>query len=231
MLKEEIIKHIQTKLFDCFDEKYRDFSSSLCPSVDKKCFIGVRVPKLREITKTLSKEECDVFVSDLPHYYYEENLLHGFIISKEKNYETAIKEINKFLPYVNNWAVSDTMMPKIFSKHKNEVINQIVIWIKSKETYTIRFGIDCLMSMFLDEDFKEEYLTLPLEVTNSDYYVKMMVAWYYATALAKQYDSTIKILEHNLIKDTWTHNKTIQKAIESYRINDEQKKYLRALKR
>lgn len=222
---------ILEELLNNKDEKYREFQVKLTPGIQIENIIGVRVPILRKLAKELIKEEdINIFLNSLPHKYYDENMLHGLIISEIKDYDECLKRINEFLPYIDNWAVCDITSPKVFKKNKDKLLEQIKCWVKKKETYTIRFGIEMLMSHFLDDDYKEEYLNLPSKVSNDDYYVKMMQAWFYATALAKQYKDTIKYLENNQL-DVWVHNKTIQKAIESYRISDKQKTYLRSLKR
>ena len=221
---------IQEELFKLQDIKYKDFSSKLIPNVSKDYFIGVRTPDLRKYAKELVKEEyIDKFLNDLPHKYFDENQLHAFILSELKDYDKCIEYINKFLPYVDNWATCDQMSPKIFKKNTDKLINEIKIWIKSKETYTIRFGICALMQYYLDDNFKKEYLDMISKIRSDEYYVNMMIAWFFATALAKQYDSTIPYIENNKL-DKWVHNKTIQKAIESYRITPEQKEYLKSLK-
>ena len=224
------MKSITKLLFELRDEKYAQFQAKLTPSVDPKLFIGVRVPEVRKLAKTLKDNpEVEKYLKELPHKYYDENMLHGLLISEIKDFDMAIEETNRFLPYVDNWAVCDIMSPKIFKKHKEELIKYIKKWTKSKQTYTIRFGIEMLMSHYLDEDFKEEYLDIVAKVKSKEYYVNMMIAWYFATALAKKWDSTISYIEENKL-DKWVHNKTIQKAIESYRITDKQKDYLRTLK-
>lgn len=224
---ENIIK----ELYKMQDKKYRDMQVKIIPNIDSNSIIGVRTPELRSFAKKLIKEDnYKEFLEELPHKYFEENQLHSFIISEIKDYNICISYINKFLPYVNNWATCDQLSPKIFKKNKEKLIKEIKVWIKSKEVYTIRFGIGMLMSYFLDEDFNESYLETISKIKSKEYYINMMIAWYYATALAKQYDSTIKYLENNKL-DIWVHNKTIQKAIESYRITDNQKEYLRSLKR
>ena len=225
------MKNILNELYKMQDEKYRDIQVKTIPNIDSNSIIGVRTPELRNFAKKLIKEDSyKEFLEELPHRYFEENQLHSFIISEIKDYDICISYINKFLPYVNNWATCDQLSPKVFKKNKEKLIKEIKVWIKSKETYTIRFGIGMLMSYFLDEDFNESYLETISKIKSKEYYINMMIAWYYATALAKQYDSTIKYLENNKL-DIWVHNKTIQKAIESYRIADNQKEYLRSLKR
>ena len=221
---------IQEKLFELQNTGYRNFHSKLMPEIDIESIIGIRTPQLRNLSKEFAKDkEIDDFLTNLPHRYYDENNMHGFIISEIKDYEHCIAEIDRLLPYVDNWATCDLLRPKSFAKNHSKLIKDIRRWMKSKNTYTIRFGIEMLMTHFLDDDFHPEYLQWVAAVRNDEYYVKMMVAWYFATALAKQYESTLPIIEQKqLIK--WTHNKTIQKAIESYRITEEQKAYLKTLK-
>ena len=222
--------NIREELFKLQDQKYRDFQAKLIPNINLENVIGVRTPELRKLAKTLVKENnYQDFLNRLPHKYFDENQLHAFIISEIKSYEECIRYINKFLPYVDNWATCDQTSPKVFKKNKKLLLNEIKIWIESKNTYTIRFGIGMLMQHYLDDDFKKEYLALVAGIKNKEYYVNMMISWYFATALAKQYDSTIVYLEKEKL-DKWTHNKTISKAIESYRITNEQKEYLRTLK-
>lgn len=224
------MEEIEKLLFERRDEKYAAFQAKLTPSVDSELFIGVRVPEVRKLAKQLKNEPtASEFISELPHKYYDENMLHGLLVSEIKDYEKAVEETERFLPYVDNWAVCDIMSPKVFKKHKTELLEKIREWTRSKETYTIRFGIEMLMSHYLDEDFKAEYLEIPAAIRSEEYYVNMMTAWFFATALAKQWDSTVPYIENNRL-DKWTHNKTIQKAVESYRITDEQKAYLRTLK-
>lgn len=221
---------IQEKLFALQDKKYAEFQANLTPTVKRESFIGVRVPEVRNLAKEIkNSDEANAFIEVLPHEYYDENMLHGLLLSEMKDYDKCIDYVDKFLPYVDCWSVCDIMSPKVFKKHKNELLEQIKKWCKSKHTYTIRFGIEMLMSHYLDEDFKEEYFDIVSIIRSDEYYVNMMIAWYFATALTKQYDSAIKIVENHCL-ETWTHNKTIQKAIESYRISDEQKAYLRTLK-
>lgn len=225
------MKKIIDNLFKMQDKKYRDFQIKLIPNIDSNSVIGVRTPELRNYAKELVKtNNYQFFLEELPHKYFDENQLHSFIISEIKNYDECILYINKFLPYVDNWATCDQMSPKIFKKYHNELLNQIKIWIKSKDAYTIRFGIGMMMQHYLDNNFKDEYLKLISNIKSKEYYVNMMRAWYFATALSKQYKSTISYVENNKL-DLWTHNKTIQKAIESYRITSEQKEYLKNLKR
>ena len=224
---------IQKRLFELQDKEYACFQSKLTPTVNPELFIGVRVPECRKLAKELMKNdfaEVTDFLAALPHKYYDENMLHGLLISEIRDFGKAVEETERFLPYVDNWAVCDIMSPKVFRKHKTELLDRIREWTNSKETYTIRFGIEMLMSHYLDDDFKPEYIEIPAKVHSDEYYVNMMVAWFFATALTKQWDSTIPYIENDKL-DTWVHNKTIQKARESYRITDEQKVYLLNLKR
>lgn len=221
---------VQSRLFAMQDLKYRDFQCKLMPTVDPDTVIGVRTPELRKLAHVFSREpEAADFLQNLPHKYYEENNLHGFLIEGMKDYGQVISALDAFLPYVDNWATCDLMRPKIFRKHLPELREQIKRWMASDHVYTIRFGIEMLMTFFLDDQFQPEYLDWVADVRSEEYYVNMMIAWYFATALAKQYDAALPYLqEHRL--EPWTHNKTIQKAIESYRITDEQKAYLRSLR-
>ena len=224
---------IQKKLFELQDKKYAKFQSKLTPNVNPKLFIGVRVPECRKLAKDLNKNETDMvsgFLKKLPHKYYDENMLHGLLVSEIKEFDKCIDSLEAFLPYVDNWAVCDIMSPKCFKKHKSELLPFIKLWTKSSKEYTIRFGIEMLMSHFLDDDFRPELLKIVAAVHSDKYYVNMMIAWFFATALTKQWDSTISYIESGKL-DQWVHNKTIQKARESYRISDEQKQYLFSLKR
>ena len=224
------MKCVSEELFKLQDIKYRDFQIKLVPNYSIDIMIGVRTPDLRNYAKKIIKEnKYKEFLEELPHKYFDENQLHAFIISEIKDYEKCIIYINKFLPYVDNWATCDQMSPKIFKKNKDKLIIEIMRWIESKETYTVRFGIGMLMHYYLDDDFNPKYLEKVSKIKSKEYYVNMMIAWYFATALAKQYDDAIKYIEKNIL-DKWTHNKTIQKALESYRITSEQKKYLKSLK-
>ena len=221
---------LQERLFAMQDKQYAAFQAKLTPGVPVESFIGIRVPVLRKFAKELTKEAVsEEFLHQLPHEYYDENMLHGLLISQVKDYEECIQLTDRFLPFVDNWAVCDIMSPKVFAKHKKELLAKIKTWSKSLHVYTCRFGIETLMSHYLDEDFKAEYLEIPASVRSEEYYVKMMVAWFFATALAMQWDQAIPYIEQRRLAP-WTHNKTIQKAIESYRITPEQKEYLRTLK-
>ena len=221
---------LQERLFAMQDKQYAAFQSKLTPGVPPESFIGIRVPALRKFAKEFAKEvEVNDFVRQLPHKYYDENMLHSLLISQVKDYEECIRLTDAFLPYVDNWAVCDIMSPKVFAKHKAALTETIKIWSDSRHTFTCRFGIETLMTHYLDKDFKAEYLEIPASARSEEYYVKMMVAWFFATALAKQWDATIPYIEQKRLAP-WTHNKTIQKAIESYRITPGQKEYLRTLK-
>ena len=222
---------IQKELFSLQDKEYMKFLSKLTPNVPEDTIIGVRIPEIRKLAKKLVKNnEYEDFLKELPHKYYDENLLHGAIISESKNFEKCIKLLDNFLPFVDNWAVCDTISPKIFKKYKKELIEKIKEWSQSDKTYTCRFGVEMLMTHFLDEDFKKEYLEVVADIHSEEYYVKMVVAWFFATALAKQWDYAVIYLEDNRL-DVWVHNKTIQKARESLRILEDKKGYLKGLKR
>lgn len=222
---------ILNRLLELKDKKYAEFNSKLLPNIQKETIIGVRVPDIRKLAKEYIKnEEFELFLEDLPHKYYDENLLHSMLVSEIKDYDQCVKELDKFLPYVNNWAVCDTISPKIFKNNKQKLIENIKIWILSKETYVCRFGILMLMKHFLDNNFKPEYLEIPANVHSNEYYVKMMISWFFATALSKHWEETIVYIEQEKL-DVWVHNKTIQKARESYRITSRQKEYLKALKK
>ena len=225
-IHEEIING----LFDLQDREYRDFQAKLIPSASADKMIGVRTPVLRKLAKDLAKrKDIGGFLNDLPHRYFDENQLHAFIISQLKDYEQCMDEVIRFLPYIDNWATCDQLSPKMFRKHRPKLIDQIRKWIISDRTYTIRFGIGMLMEHFLDEDYDPAYPEMVACIRSDEYYVNMMIAWYFATALAKQYDSILPFIKNRRL-DPWTHNKTIQKARESYRISPEQKEYLKALK-
>lgn len=222
---------ILDELFKLSDKKYAEFQSKLIPNIPRKTILGVRVPEIRKLAKEYLKNgEFKLFLNNLPHKYYDENLLHGMLISEIRDYNECIKELDKFLPYVDNWAVCDTISPKAFKNNKEKLIEKIKLWISSGEIYTCRFGILMLMKHFLDNNFKPEYLEITANIRSDEYYIKMMTAWFFATALSKHWCETIVYLESNKL-DVWTHNKTIQKARESYRIARSQKEYLKSLKR
>ncbi len=215
---------IQDALFKLQDVSYRDFQRKLIPNIDSETIIGVRTPDLRTLAKEM--DGLVPFLQDLPHHYFEENQVHSFLIAAEKDFSTTVSLVEAFLPYVDNWATCDQLTPRSFKKHRRELQPYIHRWLASGHTYTIRFGIKMLMDHFLEVDFAPEYPDLVASLRHEDYYVKMMAAWYFATALAKQFDAIFPyITEHRLEK--WTHNKAIQKAIESYRITTEQKALLK----
>lgn len=222
---------LQKKLFAMQDLSYRDFHAKLMPTIDKEKIIGIRTPQLRKFAKEFAKTEAsERFLNDLPHQYYEENNMHGFLLEMEKDYAQLIEQLDKFLTYVDNWATCDMMRPKVFKEHLSELLLKVEEWLSSGHTYTVRYGIGILLSYYLDEAFQTKFLERVAKIRSEEYYVNMMIAWYFATALAKQYEATLPyIVEQRL--DTWTHNKAIQKAIESYRITKEQKEYLRQWKR
>ena len=225
-----ITEEIRQSLFELQDIKYRDFQAKLIPGKDTEMMIGVRTPELRKLAKQmLKREDIREFLRDLPHRYFDEDQLHAFIVSGIKEYGKCMEELMRFLPFVDNWATCDQMSPGVFKKHKPELLAEIREWLGSEHTYTVRFGIGMLMQHFLDEDFDPAYPELVAGVHSEEYYVNMMIAWYFATALAKQYDAVLPFIEGRRL-DPWTHNKTIRKAVESYRISDEQKEYLRSLK-
>lgn len=222
---------IRKRLWDLQEKDYAEFQRKLIPNIHPETIIGVRTPALRKLAKEAAKlPDIQEFMQTLPHDYFEENNIHGFIIEGMKDYEECIHALEKFLPYVDNWATCDLVSPNVFKKHLPELIGQIKAWMASDEPYTIRFGMEALMRHYLDDAFRPEYLELAAGIRSEEYYVNMMTAWFFATALAKQYDAAIPYIEEQRL-DEWTHNKAIQKAVESYRITDEQKAYLRTLKR
>ena len=222
---------IRQRLFEEQDTAYRDFQAKLMPVKDPENMVGVRTPALRKIAKEYAKDPgIAAFLDELPHRYFDEDQLHAFIISEIKDFDTCMARTEQFLPYIDNWATCDQLSPKTFKKHRPELLDHIRDWICSDKTYTVRFGIGMLMQHFLDEDFDPEYPEIVAGVRSEEYYVNMMRAWYFATALAKQYEKILPFLEEERL-DLWTHNKTIQKAVESFRITPEQKEYLRGLKR
>ena len=228
--KEMLIQDIRSHLFQMQDTKYRSFQCKLIPTVPQESVIGVRTPALRQYAKELLKEEdIELFLKDLPHQYFDENQLHAFIISEYKDFDRCMEEVTSFLPYIDNWATCDQLSPKVFKKHRSELPDYAALWISSDEIYKIRFGIGILMKHFLDEDFNLSYPEMVAGIRSEEYYVNMMIAWYFATALAKQYEEILPFIENRRL-DTWTHNKAIQKAIESDRILADQKEYLRRLK-
>ena len=212
------------------DEEYREFTAKLTPNIDKESIIGVRVPLLRKLSKKLKNTDVATdFLHSLPHSYLEENHLHGFLIEHSTDFDTAISLLEDFLPYINNWATCDTVRPKILKKHTDKLFQKIKLWLKSDHTYSVRYAIGLLNSFYLDEHFESKHLQLVAGIKSDEYYINMMIAWYFATALCKQYDDTVKILENRTLP-LWVHNKAIQKARESYRIDADTKAYLNTLK-
>lgn len=227
---KDIEKTVQARLFEMQDLKYRDFHSKLMPTVDKEKIIGVRVPELRKFAKEFAKtEEAKDFLKILPHKYYEENNIHAFLIEQIKDFDECVSALDDFLLYVDNWATCDMMTPKVFKKNTDKLLPKINEWLISDYAYEVRFAIGMLMKLYLDENFDEKYLKLVAGVKSDEYYINMMIAWYFATALAKQWEKALPYIENKSL-DNWTHNKAIEKAVESYRITKEQKEYLKTLK-
>lgn len=223
-------EQIRNDLFAMRDKEYHAFHAKLIPTVNPELFIGVRTPELRKYAKHLFKTlQAEEYLSLLPHKYYDENNLHGFLIEQIKDYNAVIDALDAFLPYIDNWATCDMIAPKVFKKHLSELILKIKEWMASEHTYTRRFGMGMLMKYYLDDAFTIEYLDMVAAVESEEYYVNMMAAWFFATALAKQYETTLPYIEMHKLPQ-WTHNKAIQKAIESYRITPEQKAYLKTKK-
>lgn len=236
------MQEIIEKLFLLKDEKYSSFQSKLIPNINDASVIGVRTPELRMMAKDLYKEslagefDMQAFFSELPHKYFEENQIHAFLIGEYKDFDCCIKEIEHFLPYIDNWATCDQLKAKVFKKHKKELFSYIEKWLASEKTYTVRFGIEMLMNWFLDDDFEPLHLELVgnacrphIKNADDNYYINMMVSWYFATALAKQWNHTFAFIQKGRLNE-WCYKKTIQKACESYRITDEQKATLKALR-
>ena len=228
------MQEITEQLITMTDAVYKNFHGKLMPTINPDTILGVRVPLLRkfsnQLSKSLSKEEIERFMSELPHRYYEENNIHAFLIEKINDYEECIAALDKFLPYVDNWATCDMMNPKIFKKNTQKLFDKIEEWMSSSHVYTIRFGIGMLMRFYLDDNFSTQYLDMTANVVSDEYYVNMMKAWFFATALAKQYEATLPYIQQNRL-DIWSHNKAIQKAIESFRVPKEHKDELRSYKR
>ena len=218
------------RLLEVRDEEYRQFQVKLVPNIDPNTVLGVRTPQMREIAKEVFNSiERDEFLSSLPHQYYEENLIHFFVIAMYRDFDQCVQAVDQFLPYVDCWPVSDQATPKVFRKNHRKLLPYIRKWIDSEHVYTARFGIRMLMNDFLDDDFRPEYPELVASKNGDDYYLKMMIAWYFATALAKKYDEVISYFENRRL-DEWTHRKAIQKALESFRVTDEHKEYLKTLR-
>ena len=225
-----ITEEIRERLFQLQDEKYRDFQSKLIPNLEASVMIGVRTPELRKLSREMERREnIGEFLDALPHRYFDENQLHAFILSEIRDYDRCVEAVCRFLPYVDNWATCDQMSPKVFRRNRQALLPHIREWIDSGKTYTVRFGIGMLMSHFLDEGFDQTYAETVASIRSEEYYVNMMSAWYFATALVGHYEEILPFLEEKRL-DPWTHNKAIQKAIESYRITEEQKAYLRTLR-
>lgn len=221
---------ICARLFSMQDEKYRDFNAKLIPDIERERVIGVRTPLLRAFAKELRGTPAAAeFLAELPHTYFEENSLHAFLLEFVTDREQLLAEIRRFLPFVDNWATCDSFSPKLFKKHPPQIAH-IDAWLQSGQTYTVRYGMGCLMRYYLDERFAVEYAARVAAVQSEEYYIRMMQSWYFATALAKQWEAVLPFLTEGCL-DVWVHKKTIQKAVESYRISAEQKAYLRALKR
>lgn len=230
MEQRTIIQEIQERLLEQQDIEYRAFQAKLMPGIELSSIIGVRMPIVRKLAKEFAKrEDIALFLQTLPHKYYDENNVHGCILADGKDYEQTIASIDAFLPYVNNWATCDMLKPKVFAKHREQLGRDIDRWLASDAVYTKRFGIGMVMTHFLDEDFDADWMEKISDIRSQEYYINMMLAWFYATALAKQWESALPYLtEHRLSR--WVHNKTIQKAIESYRISEEQKALLREIR-
>ena len=221
---------IREALFQLRDEEYRRFQAGLIPGIVPETMIGVRTPALRSLAKQLYRSgEYTGFLAELPHRFFDENQLHAFILSEMRDFEACIAETCRFLPYVDNWATCDQLSPQAFKKNRQRLLEYIPGWLASGHTYTVRFAIGMLMSHFLDADFDPEYLRMVSQVRSGEYYVRMMVAWYFATALAKQYDAAVRYLEERRL-DGWVHQKAIQKAVESRRVSEEHKEYLKSLR-
>ena len=218
------------RLAEVKDDAYREFQAKLVPNIPKETILGVRTPEMRKIAKEVFESaEQDAFLNDLPHKYYEENLIHFFVLAMIRDFNECVRRVEAFLPYVDCWPASDQATPKAFRKHHEKLLPYIRKWIASDHVYTARFGLRMLMNEFLDADFKEEYLALAASKQGEDYYLKMMIAWFFATALAKRYDETVPYLEQHRL-DEWVHKKAIQKAIESFRVSDAHKEYLKRLR-
>ncbi len=223
----ELAKKLQNELkAEVSDEKYREMQTRIIPNILADSILGVRVPDIRKIAAKYKETDVSPFLDDLPHRYHDENYLHACFLNGIKDHGECMERVEAFLPHIDNWAVCDGLAPKVFAKHKPELLKKVPVWHASGHTYTIRFGTGCLMRWFLDDDFEPRFLDMAAAVRSEEYYVNMMTAWYFATALAKQYDSTLPyITEHRL--DEWTHNKAIQKAVESFRVTDEHKSELK----
>lgn len=221
---------IKERLKALQDKEYLKFHLNIVPNIQEERIIGVRVPQIRNLAKDLAKEEIDSFLDNLPHYYQEENMLHAILLSNIKDVNEALERLNAFLPYVDNWAVCDTIKPKAFKKNDKRIIEEIRKWIASSHTYIARYGIVALFTFFMDDKYEKDYLDLPLTAISDDYYVNMAIAWFYQVALVKHYDDAVVYLETNRLND-FVHNKTISKCHDSYRLSNEIKEYLKTLRR
>ena len=222
--------NVYDSLIKVKDDEYKEFQAKLVPNIDPSTIIGVRTPQMRAIAKEVfGSKNRDEFLNDLPHKYYEENLVHFFVISMIKDFDETVQRVEEFLPFVDCWPVSDQATPKSFKKNHEKLLPYVKKWIASDEVYTARFGIRMLMNEYLADDFKEEYLELVASKRGDDYYLKMMVAWYFATALAKRYDESVRYIEEHRL-DEWVHKKAIQMAVESFRVSDEHKEYLKSFR-
>lgn len=221
---------IQERLFELRDEQYKKFNAGLLPTVDPDTMIGVRTPALRKLARQLAGEsEGEEFLTALPHAYFEENCLHAFMLESMKDFAQCVQALDNFLPYVDNWMTCDLMSPKVVQKDFPKLLEKVKEWIHSKETYTIRYGLNMLMKYFLKERFEPEYLELAAKIRTQEYYVQMGIAWFFATALTYQYEAAVIYLEEKRLEQ-WIHNKSIQKAVESRQISAERKDYLRTLR-
>ena len=229
-MNDNQISELQKQLFSLSDKAYKTFQEKLMPSVDPNAVIGIRTPDLRRFAAKFAKtESAKSFIANLPHTYYEENNLHAFLIEQTDNFDHTIKELNRFLPYVNNWATCDMMSPKIFSSNKEKLLPVIQQWISSTHTYMIRFGIVMLIKHYLDEAFSPRHLRIVANISSNEYYIEMAQAWYFAEALVKQYDQTLPYLQKGQLSH-FVHNKTISKACDSFRIENDKKKFLKTLR-
>lgn len=225
------MKEIINLLYENRDLKYKEFNRKLIPNIDKDKIIGVRIPIVRSIAKQIKDEAyIEIFLNELPHKYQEENLMHAILLPlKYKDIDILLDKLDEFLPYIDNWAITDIISPKLFKKYPELVYNKIKIWINSNNEYTIRFGVVTLLQFYLDNNFKEEILELVKNINTNYFYVNMAISWFYSFALIKQYDTTIKYFENKKL-NKWIHNKSLQKALESYRISKDKKEYLKSLK-
>lgn len=221
---------IRERLMALRDEGNAAFAAKLIPNIPPETILGVRTPQLRRLAGELSgTAEAERFLEELPHTYFDENQLHAFLLERRKDYAQCLAEVERFLPYVDNWATCDQLSPKVFARHRAELLSPVRRWLASGETYTVRFGVGMLLQQYLGEDFAPAYLDWAAALRSEEYYVNMMIAWYFATALAKQYEAALPYLEQRRL-ERWTHNKTIQKAVESRRITEDRKAYLKSLR-